>query len=94
MLLIVLVSFEDGDERAEGEALVGGGDESGAAAGGFLQVVDVLEGVGVVEPTGERADADLEPARDLLEGLVGIDIRGEDVVGGFLGGVEEERVRG
>ena len=88
------MAFDDGDEEVQREALVGGGDEPGAAVGGFLQVVDVLEGVGVVEPTGERADADLEPARDLLEGLVGIDIRGEDVVGGFLGGVEEERVRG
>ena len=87
----VEVAFDDGDEEVQREALVGGGDEPGAAVGGFLQVVDVLERVGVVEPTGERADADLEPARDLLEGLVGIDIRGEDVVGGLFGGVEGER---
>ena len=85
----VEVAFDDGDEEVQREALVGGGDELGAAAGGFLQVVDVLEGVGVVEPTGQRADGDLEPARDLFEGLIGIDVGGEDVVGGFFGGVEE-----
>ena len=87
----VEVAFDDGDEQVQREALVGGGDELGAAAGGFLQVVDVLEGVGVVEPARQRADGDFESARDLGECLVGIDVRGEDVVGGFLGGVEGER---
>ena len=92
VLLIVLVGFEDGDQRFEREAFVDGEDELFARCGEALHGLDALLDRWAVKPLGKRIEGGSEPPRDLGDGLVGVGEGDEDVGGGFFGGLEVEEL--
>ena len=88
VFLIVLMGFEDGDERFEREALVDREDEILAVGCEAFEGFDAFLNRWAVEPLGEGVEGGVEAVRDLTRGLLEIGEGFEDVGGGFSGGVE------